>query len=117
LPFEVHKTEIKNVAPTRTKIMMNVGDPDSAFSLAAIPNDGVGLAREEFIFTNFVKIHPLALVNYKKQSGEVKQKIDELTVGYTDKSKFCVDKLAEGVAFPTMLLFVFPILKPTSMPL
>ncbi|MEK7681177.1 MAG: putative PEP-binding protein, partial [Patescibacteria group bacterium] len=99
LPFEVHKTEIKEVAPTKTKIMMNVGDPDSAFSLSAIPNDGVGLAREEFIFTNFVKIHPLALVNYKKQRGEVKRKIDELTVGYADKSKFCVDKLAEGIAF------------------
>ncbi len=101
LPFEVHKTEIKNVPPTRTKIMMNVGDPDSAFSLSNIPNDGVGLAREEFIFTNFVKIHPLALVHYKDQSKEVKEKIDALTVGYKDKSKFCVDKLAEGIAFIT----------------
>ncbi len=101
LPFEVHRTEIKKVAPTRTKIMMNVGDPDSAFSLAAVPNDGVGLAREEFIFTNFVKIHPLALVHYKNQSKEVKEKIDALTVGYKDKAKFCVDKLAEGIAFIT----------------
>ena len=112
LPFEVHKTEIKHVAKTRTKIMMNLGDPDSAFSLSAIPNDGVGLAREEFIFTNFVKIHPLALVNYPAQGGtpphgggknkmdkEVKAKIDALTVGYADKSQFCVDKLAEGIAF------------------
>ncbi len=101
LPFEVIKTEIKNAPPTRTKIMMNVGDPDSAFSLSAIPNDGVGLAREEFIFTNFVKIHPLALVHYKNQPKEVKAKIDALTVGYKDKAKFCVDKLAEGIAFIT----------------
>lgn len=101
LPFEVHKTEIKEVANTRTKIMMNVGDPGSAFALSAIPNNGVGLAREEFIFTNFVKIHPLALVNYKDQHGETKAKIDELTVGYKDKSKYCVDKLAEGIAFIT----------------
>ena len=99
LPFEVHKTEIKNVALTRTKIMMNLGDPDNAFSLSNIPNDGVGLAREEFIFTNFVKIHPLALVHYKDQSKEVKEKINALTVGYKDKAKFCVDKLAEGIAF------------------
>lgn len=99
LPFEVNKTEIKNIPTTRTKVMMNIGDPSSAFSLANIPNDGVGLAREEFIFTNFVKIHPLALVNYKDQSSAVKQKIDELTVGYKDKAKFCVDKLAEGIAF------------------
>ncbi len=101
LPFEVHKTEIKNVAATRTKIMMNVGDPDSAFTLSHVPNDGVGLAREEFIFTNFVKIHPLALVHYKDQPKEIKEKIDALTVGYKDKSKFCVDKLAEGIAFIT----------------
>ncbi len=101
LPFEVLKTEIKNVPPTRTKIMMNVGDPDSAFSLSNIPNDGVGLAREEFIFTNFVKIHPLALVHYKDQPKEVKEKIDALTVGYKDKAKYCVDKLAEGIAFIT----------------
>jgi pyruvate,water dikinase len=116
LPFEVHKTEIKNVPPTRTKIMMNVGDPDSAFSLSNIPNDGVGLAREEFIFTNFVKIHPLALVHYKDlkrsvskdgtlrdsaESKEVKDKIDALTAGYKDKAKYCVDKLAEGIAFIT----------------
>ncbi len=101
LPFEVQKTEIKNVPPTRTKIMMNLGDPDSAFSLSNIPNDGVGLAREEFIFTNFVKIHPLALVHYKDQTKEVKEKINALTVGYKDKAKFCIDKLAEGIAFIT----------------
>lgn len=110
LPFEVEKTEIKTIPETRTKIMMNTGDPDSAFTLAAIPNSGVGLAREEFIFTNFIKIHPLALVNYKNiKDQEVKKKIDELTVGYSaqggsasgrkDKSQYCVDKLAEGIAF------------------
>ncbi len=101
LPFEVQRTEIKNVPDTRTKIMMNVGDPSNAFTLSALPNDGVGLAREEFIFTNFVKIHPLALVNYKDQSTEVKAQIDALTVGYKDKAQYCVDKLAEGIAFIT----------------
>lgn len=101
LPFEVQRTEIKSVPDTRTKIMMNVGDPSNAFTLSALPNDGVGLAREEFIFTNFVKIHPLALVNYKDQPKDVKEKIDALTVGYKDKAKYCVDKLAEGIAFIT----------------
>ena len=106
LPFEVHKTEIKNAAPTRTKIMMNVGDPNSAFSLSAVPNDGVGLAREEFIFTNFIKIHPLALVNYDKIKDKlIKDKINALTVGYKDKAKFCVDKLAEGIAFITSAFY------------
>jgi pyruvate,water dikinase len=100
LPFEVEKIEIKNIEKTKTKILMNVGDPDSAFGLAALPSDGVGLAREEFIFTNFIKIHPLALVNYEKIKDKgVRSKIDELTVGYKDKSQYCVDKLAEGIAF------------------
>jgi hypothetical protein len=84
--------------------MMNVGDPASAFALSAIPNNGVGLAREEFIFTNFVKIHPLVLVNYKDQHSETKAKIDALTVGYKDKAQYCVDKLAEGIAFITAAL-------------
>ncbi len=100
LPFTVERAEVKSIAPLKTKIMMNVGEPDSAFSLAAIPNDGVGLAREEFIFTNFIKIHPLALVHYHSlKDKKVKGQIDALTVGYKDKKQFCVDKLAEGFAF------------------
>lgn len=100
LPFTVEKFEIKEMAETKTKIMMNIGDPDSAFGLAAIPNHGVGLAREEFIFTNFIKIHPLALVHYNElKNKKVKQQIDALTVGYKDKKQFCIDKLAEGVGF------------------
>ena len=100
LPFEVEKIELKQVEKTRTKVMMNVGDPDRAFSLGMIPNDGVGLAREEFIFTNFIKIHPLALVNYKNlKDQETRNKIDQLTIGYKDKTKYAVDKLAEGIAF------------------
>ncbi|MBU0545944.1 phosphoenolpyruvate synthase [Patescibacteria group bacterium] len=100
LPFKVEKTKVKSMLPTRTKIMMNVGDPDQAFSFSAIPNDGIGLAREEFIFTNFIKIHPLALVNYNKITDKrVKAQIDALTVGYKDKKQFCIDKLAEGIAF------------------
>lgn len=100
LPFEVERTEIQKLEPTRTKIMMNVGDPEKAFSLSALPCDGVGLAREEFIFTNFIKIHPLALVHYKELTDKkVRDKIDALTVGYKDKSQYLVDKLAQGVAF------------------
>ncbi len=98
LPFEVKKTEIKSEIRTRTKIMMNVGDPDNAFALSFIPNDGVGLAREEFIFTNFIRIHPLALINFNKlKDKEAKRKIAELTRGYKNKAEYCVDKLAEGI--------------------
>lgn len=98
LPFEVKKTEIKDVPKTKTKIMMNVGDPDNAFALSFLPNDGVGLAREEFIFSNFIRIHPLALINYSKlKDKKAKKKIAELTRGYRVKSDYCVDKLAEGI--------------------
>ncbi len=100
LPFEIERTEIKNIQPLKTKVMLNIGDPDRTFSLAHLPADGVGLAREEFIFTNFIKIHPLALVHYKDiKDKRIKEKINELTIGYKDKKQYLVDKLAQGIAF------------------
>jgi len=79
--------------------MMNVANPDEAFRLSFIPNDGVGLARIEFIINNSIKIHPLALVHYDQlKDHKLKAKIDRLTVGYEDKSQFFVDQLAAGVA-------------------
>ncbi|MGZ5544983.1 MAG: putative PEP-binding protein, partial [Limisphaerales bacterium] len=81
------------------KVMMNVANPEEAFRLSFIPNDGVGLAREEFIISNYIKVHPLALVDYAKiDNPEIKANIDKLTAGYDDKSQFFVDKLAQGVA-------------------
>ncbi len=97
-PFEIKKTKLKDIPETKTKIMMNVGDPDHAFNLSELPSEGIGLAREEFIFSNFIRIHPLALLNYKKiKDKKVKSKIDKITVGYKKKSDYMVDKLAEGV--------------------
>ncbi|MDD5071173.1 MAG: phosphoenolpyruvate synthase [Patescibacteria group bacterium] len=99
LPFKVKKTNVKKLKRPKTKIMMNIGEPDMAFSTSFIPNDGVGLARLEFIINNYIKIHPLALINYDKiKDKNVKKKIDNLTVGYENKKQFFVDKLAEGVA-------------------
>ncbi len=97
IPFEIKKTDISNIAKTKTKILMNLGEPSSAFSLSFIPNDGVGLAREEFIIANEIKIHPLALINYKHLKPALKKKIDKLTLGYHDKIQFYIDKLAEGI--------------------
>jgi len=78
--------------------MMNVGEPEIAFHCALIPNDGVGLAREEFIINNFIKIHPLALMKYPNiKDKKARREIEKLTVGYKDKSQFFVDKLAEGI--------------------
>ncbi len=97
IPFEIKKTDISNIAKTKTKILMNVGEPSNAFNLSFIPNDGVGLAREEFIIANAIKIHPMALINYKTLKQALKNKIDALTLGYDDKVQFYVDKLAEGI--------------------
>jgi len=97
VPFEIKKIDISNVGKTKTKITMNVGEPSNAFNLSFIPNDGVGLAREEFIIANEIKIHPNALINYKKLKPALKKKIDALTLGYEDKAQFYVDKLAEGI--------------------
>ena len=99
LPFEVQRVNLKDVGRPRTKVMMNVANPEEAFSLSFIPNDGVGLAREEFIITTYIKIHPLALVGYDQlEDAAAKAEIDELTSGYLEKPQFFVDKLAQGVA-------------------
>ena len=85
--------------PESPKVMMILGEPEKAFKLAAYPNDGVGLMRIEFIISNYIKIHPMALVKFPALSDPaVVSKIEELTVGYADKKQFFVDKLAEGVA-------------------
>jgi pyruvate,water dikinase len=79
--------------------MMNVANPDEAFRLSAIPNDGVGLAREEFIVTHFIKAHPLALLEYDRiDDSHVQRRLDELTAGYDDKAEYFVERLAEGIA-------------------
>ena len=99
LPFDVERVQLQNLARPKTKIMMNVANPEEAFRLSMIPNDGVGLAREEFIITTYIKVHPLALLHYNElDDSAARAEIDRLTVGYADKAQYFVDKLAEGVA-------------------
>jgi pyruvate,water dikinase len=99
LPFKINKTDIKGMRRPKTKVMMNIGSPDIAFATSFTPNDGVGLARVEFVVNNVIKAHPLALINYDTLADkDAKKKIDELTVGYKDKKQFFIDKFAEGVA-------------------
>jgi len=97
LKYSIKKTDLSKLTKPKVKITMNIGDPNQAFLNSFIPNDGVGLAREEFIVANHIKIHPMALVEYKKQDKNVKAKIDELTFGYSNKKSFYIDKLAEGI--------------------
>ena len=99
LSFKINKINIKNLKRPKTKIMMNISSPEIAFTSSFIPNDGVGLAREEFIINDMIKIHPLALLNYEKQKNKkIKKQIAQLTIGYKDKKQYFVDKLAEGIA-------------------
>jgi len=107
LPFKLNKTNTKNLQrPKTVKIMMNIGTPELAFPSSFIPNDGVGLAREEFIINSYIKIHPLALLNYPKLADKKAIKeIAELTAGYKDKSQYYVDRLAEGIALITAAFY------------
>lgn len=98
LPFEVKEVPLENLPRTRTQILMNVGNPQEALSLSAIPNDGVGLARTEFIIANHIQIHPMALIHYDQLDNEfVKAKIEQITALYDDKPQYFVDKLAQGI--------------------
>ncbi len=99
LPFNIESTNLKELAKPRTQVMMNLANPEQAFSLSFIPNDGVGLARMEFIISTYIKIHPLALVNFTQLADPAaKAEIERLTAGYADKPQFFVDKLAQGVS-------------------
>ena len=99
LKFEIRKIDLKKLKRPRTKIMMNVGNPDQAFEFSFIPNDGVGLAREEFIISSYIKVHPLALLHFEKiKDKKAKETINQLTYAYKNKVDFFVEKLAQGVA-------------------
>ncbi len=99
LKFEIDSVSLKDLKAPPTKIMMNIAEPDRAFGLSFIPNDGVGLARMEFIISNTIKIHPMALLNYPQlKDSTALREIEEQTRGYAKKSDFFVEKLAQGVA-------------------
>ena len=107
LKYEVEEIDIQKLPETRTKIMMNVGIPEKAFYQSQIPNDGVGLAREEFIINSYIGIHPMALVNFVELNeksrydisvAEVIKQIEDRTCGYQEKTDFYVDKLKYGIS-------------------
>jgi pyruvate,water dikinase len=107
LKYRVDELKLDNLPNTNTQIMMNVGVPEKAFQQGQIPNNGIGLAREEFIINSHIGIHPLALLEYTKlkdlssndpKIAEVIQKINGKSVGYDDKVEFFIDTLARGIA-------------------
>ncbi len=106
LDFEVQRNSIESMPKLPFKIMMNVGNPDKAFSSAQTPNQGVGLARLEFIIMRMIGVHPKALINYDQLPRDIKLAVDERWAGYSSPVDFYVDKLVEGIA--TLAAAFFP---------
>ena len=98
LKFKIVEHDVKKFPKPKTKIMLNIATSETAFEKSFLPNEGVGLAREEFIIAGDIGIHPNALINYKKLPSKFRKIIDEKTIGYKDKTQFYVDKLAYGIA-------------------
>lgn len=98
LAFEVQKNSIESMPKLPFKIMMNVGNPDRAFDFATLPNEGVGLARLEFIINRMIGVHPKALINYDSLPRDIKQAVDQRSAGYASPVDFYVEKLTEGIA-------------------
>ena len=96
--IDVERIDLSALPRPNTAIMMNVANPNEAFALSFIPNDGVGLARIEFIINTAIGVHPMALVRHANLDAEARAEIDRRTAGYADKPAYFVDKLAEGVA-------------------
>jgi pyruvate,water dikinase len=98
LDFEIIKTDLSTLPKTKTQIMMNLGNPDMAFTLASLPVDGIGLARMEFIINTSIKVHPMALIHPEKIDENTDRKIGQLTNAYDNPESYFVKVLSEGVA-------------------
>ncbi|HBT55208.1 MAG TPA: phosphoenolpyruvate synthase, partial [Erwinia persicina] len=98
LDFEVKSSQVDEMPSLPLKIMMNVGNPDRAFDFACLPNEGVGLARLEFIINRMIGVHPKALLEFDKQTPELQQQIRSLMKGFDDPVEFYVGRLTEGIA-------------------
>ena len=98
LETEVTEVQRGEMPPIRTKIMMNVGNPQLAFDFAQLPNEGVGLARLEFIINNNIGVHPKAILDYPAVDADLKKAVESVARGHASPRAFYVDKVAEGVA-------------------
>ncbi|MGE5696504.1 MAG: phosphoenolpyruvate synthase [Candidatus Sericytochromatia bacterium] len=98
VPFHVDRTEVSDIERPRTEIMVNLGNPDLAFKTSFLPNDGVGLARMEFIINEYIKVHPRALLHPDRVSDpEARRTIDKLIYNHSDGADFFVERLSEGI--------------------
>ncbi|WP_258086846.1 phosphoenolpyruvate synthase [Xenorhabdus bovienii] len=98
LDFSIQSSQVDELPKLDVKIMMNVGNPDRAFDFACLPNEGVGLARLEFIINRMIGVHPRALLEFSQQTPELQEQINALMVGYDNPVEFYIGRLTEGVA-------------------
>ena len=111
IDFEIQTTDLSNLPRPTTHIMMNVGNPEIAFGLAALPNDGVGLARMEFIIAEAIKAHPMALVHPERvEAPRERDEIARLTANYSSPGEFFVQRLSEGVATIAAAFYPKPVI-------
>src|SRR6478752_3926023 len=110
LPYERVVTDLSHMPPAPLKIMMNVGNPERAFDFAQLPNQGIGLARLEFIIARQIGVHPKALLEYDRLNAETKRQIEPLMAGYASPVDFYVDRLAEGMATLTAAFAPYPVI-------
>ena len=97
--FEVEEISLDDIPPTRTHVMLNVANPAAAYRWWWLPSDGVGLARMEFVINTHIRIHPMALLRFDALRDEgVKRRINELTQGYSDRTEYFIEQLAQGLA-------------------
>ncbi|MEK7191371.1 MAG: phosphoenolpyruvate synthase, partial [Pseudomonadota bacterium] len=108
--FRVESVTIEAGARPRTRIMMNVGNPEEAFEHSFLPNDGVGLARLEFIISRSIQVHPRALLEYERLDAEEQRHVDVLTAGYRDRRDYFVRRLAEGVGTIAAAFYPKPVI-------
>ena len=99
ISFDIKEYDLKKIPNLKTKIMVNIGAPEIAFKSSFLPNSGVGLAREEFIIAEKIRVHPLALYHFKNlKDKKLKKEIERITVEHKDKKEYFIKELAEGIA-------------------
>jgi pyruvate,water dikinase len=112
--YNVNRINVKKIPKVPIKIMMNVGEPSQAFGFSFLPNDGVGLARLEFIISSIIGIHPNAVLNYKKNKPIIRKQIAQRSAGYKNPIEFYVNKIREGVSTIAAAFYPKPVIVRTS---
>jgi pyruvate, water dikinase len=110
VPYQVEDIDPAQLPATRTRIYLNLAQPEKAFAMAQLPADGVGLARMEFVFAGWVGVHPLALTRYEQLPHDIRLKVDAVTAGYADKTEFFIDRLAQGIGTLAAAFYPRPVI-------